>query len=92
MEESDTPKEGAMTEPNEASPVFPDMAFPIVVPAPGFQHYEMGLTKREYFAACALQGVLTKEEARNTGVTYSEFALDAVRFADALIKALNNGE
>lgn len=60
-----------------------------------------GLTKREYFAACALQGVLAslssfemldayKADAAKRGVRITElFALEAVQSADALITELN---
>jgi hypothetical protein len=45
-----------------------------------------GLTKREYFAAIALQGLLTDNESANTK---EEFAGYAVKFADALIEELS---
>lgn len=44
-----------------------------------------GLTKREYFAAMALQGIL----ANNSTTTTEYYAIDAVRIADALIDELN---
>jgi hypothetical protein len=43
-----------------------------------------GLTKREYFAAIALQGILSQHDSRPT---YT--ATLAVEYADALIDALN---
>lgn len=43
-----------------------------------------GLTKREYFAAMALQGLLANDSALITGK-----ARDAVQAADALIEELN---
>lgn len=43
-----------------------------------------GLTKREYFAAMALQGLLANDSALITGK-----ARDAVQAADALIEILN---
>jgi hypothetical protein len=46
-----------------------------------------GLTKREYFAAIAMQGLLSNYH-NNNNPYYS--ARDAVNFADELIKALNN--
>lgn len=49
---------------------------------------ELGLTKREYFAAMAMQGI----EARQPGGKLSgfdEFAYLAVQMADALIAELN---
>ncbi len=45
-----------------------------------------GLTKREYFAAMALQGLLTDNESPNSR---EEFAGYAVKFADALIDELS---
>lgn len=42
-----------------------------------------GLTKREYFAAMAMQGMLSDPER------YGVIAKGAVKFADALIKELN---
>jgi len=50
---------------------------------PGIQH--PGLTKREYFAAKALQGLL----ANNTIIISKTVAEDAVKLADHLTKALN---
>jgi hypothetical protein len=44
-----------------------------------------GLTKREYFAAMALQGMLARGTYRPGGAN----AADAVREADLLIAALN---
>ena len=42
-----------------------------------------GLTKREYFAALAMQGIITK------GYTNGYIAKEAVEIADALIEELN---
>ena len=47
---------------------------------------EYGLTKREWFAGMALQGMLGDPERNGTIETY---ALEAARFADALMKELN---
>ncbi len=46
--------------------------------------FETGLTKREYFAAAALQGLLT-----NPDITLGGAAKEAVRQADSLIRILN---
>lgn len=46
---------------------------------------QYGLTKREYFASMAMQGVLS----RHIEDTYENFAEVSVGMADALIKALN---
>ena len=48
----------------------------------GGYYSHKGLTKREYFAAKAMQGMLLHD--RGEGI-----ALDAVAMADALIEALN---
>jgi len=45
---------------------------------------DTGLTKREYFAAIALQGILSQDDSRP-----SDAANWAVEYADALIDALN---
>lgn len=47
-----------------------------------------GLTKREYFAAMALQGILSNA-ATNNDVETSHIVEDACLFADALIEELN---
>lgn len=47
-----------------------------------------GLTKREYFAAMAMQGyVASRKDADGTSI--SDITKDSVRFSDALIAALN---
>ena len=48
-----------------------------------------GLTKRESFAAMAMQGILGTYDHRNFTVDHNEIADNAVRCADALIKALS---
>lgn len=48
---------------------------------------ERGVTKREYFAALALQGILAHLQGYND-LTYKGAARDAVRHADALLEAL----
>ena len=58
--------------------------FPEAYAFPSTKDYR-GLTKREYFAALALQGLL----AGDPDVAYKGAAEDAVSHADALIKALN---
>lgn len=58
-----------------------DSSFPVIA-----ENYiiDGGLTKREYFAAMALQGLL----ANDSGLITSK-ARDAVKAADALIEELN---
>lgn len=49
-----------------------------------------GLTKREYFAAMALQGFISGDEIKRTNRRTSEsIAEGAVMYADALITSLN---
>jgi hypothetical protein len=58
-----------------------DMAYPCNGPnAPAY-----GLTKRELFAAMAMQGMFTFS---GPGVVFKEYAVDAVHAADALLKEL----
>ena len=51
----------------------------------GHPDYAAGLTKREYFAAQALAGLLAQSPC---SASAEQFAQEAVRAADALIKAL----
>ena len=50
-----------------------------------------GLTKREYFAAMAMQGILASNTAgmSSSRIDIFAFAEQGVKAADALIKALN---
>ena len=48
--------------------------------------YSTGLTKRELFAAMAMQGLLADQSIDGTASRYAGFA---VKCADALIEALN---
>jgi hypothetical protein len=61
-------------------------AFPMRNPDPS-QNDEFGLTKREYFAAMALQGLLANG---NYITNYKFLGEESVMFANALIEALNN--
>jgi len=60
---------------NDGGPAFPT---PV-----GVQHND-GMTLRDYFAAAALQGMLTDPNKEGSG---SEFARDAYSCADAMLKA-----
>jgi hypothetical protein len=65
-----------------------ECAFPFVLPEDtSFPDYQEGMTKREYFAAKALQGLLAA--AGGLDLTKWEYPKDAVLFADALIAELN---
>ena len=48
-----------------------------------------GLTKREYFAAMAMQGILANNEEGNTQWNYAVIGKHSVLAADALIEQLN---
>lgn len=50
---------------------------------------ERTLTKREQIATAAMAAVLSR---RSVGGTYEDIAKTATRYADALIKELNNGD
>ncbi len=61
-----------------------DSSFPVIA-----ENYiiDGGLTKREYFAAMAMQGLLANDSALITNK-----ARDAVQAADALIEILNKAK
>ena len=60
------------------------VAFPIVGDA--FDDKHKGLTKREYFAAMALQGLIASDKIASTDIyTAAEYAIG---FADELLKQL----
>ena len=69
-----------MSAPNDGGPAFPHG-----------RPYDTahGLTKREYFAAKALQGLLANP---NHDGKFSDFAEDAVKHADALLAELAKTE
>lgn len=48
----------------------------------------LGLTKREHFAALAMQGLVVADGYYNTD--WAILAIDSLKAADALIAALNN--
>ena len=50
-----------------------------------------GLTKREYFAAMAMQGILS-DAANGIAPNWDRLAQDSLCAADALIKALGDGK
>ena len=62
---------------------------PVYPLKPEFYRKE-GLTKREYLAAMAMQGIMANSEYIPTvDAHFQNIAQDAVRAADALIKELN---
>lgn len=48
-----------------------------------------GLTKREYFAAMAMSGIVSNSAELIVQLSYESIAEDSIRIADALIKELN---
>lgn len=70
--------------------LFEDKAFPFTVTDSPDQQIAVypGITKREYFAALAMQAMVTRTSyAKDPGATGF-----AVIYADALIEALNSGK
>lgn len=63
-------------------------AFPLALPHPQ-SDYAPGLSKREYFAAKAMQGLLSCDYVGNVGKSGEEVANMAIEYADALINELN---
>lgn len=83
---------------NPNDPAFPVKAFRVVIPKPlmtaklaiGMKEIEEtipGLTKREYFAAVALQALLGEQEYHKW--SRKQYAIEAVACADALIAELS---
>jgi len=60
-----------------------DTVYPVTLDV----HKEEGITKREYFAAMAMQGLISARAYDLCDIEYT--AIDAVNMADALIKELN---
>jgi len=82
------------------SKMMSDSAFPVTIelqyssrPEVGFRSTSKGISKREYFAAMAMQGLATKEEIQATDGWNRDrkesCARYAVNMADALIAELN---
>jgi hypothetical protein len=56
-------------------------------PEGGVSHPQDGCTKREYFAAMAMQGIISN--SKNHLIRFDDAANQSVIMADALINALN---
>jgi hypothetical protein len=79
-------------------------AFPVEVSVDGngnltgsstspFSSFEIGLTKREYFAAKAMQGIMANETTNPASERHFDYrATQAIKMADALLKALEQKE
>lgn len=60
-------------------------ASPIVVPTGEVDQMFPGLSKKEYFAGVAMQGLLANPTVDAMGIVPVEIAKDAVAFAEALL-------
>ena len=74
---------------NHNEPAFPGEETVTMGGIPSGHEYHYGLTKREYFSAKALQGLLANP---NNDGKRSEYAKDAVNQADALLAELAKTE
>lgn len=78
------------------SEVHTDMAFPFALMQAnhGYSHISIGMTKREYFAAMAMQGLLASEYGgvkqwqEDSKQWFDDISCCAVESADALLKKL----
>lgn len=78
--------EGRLESRFEIGKLIKNSAFPFEIEHKDGKIYAKGLTKREYFAAMAMQGMLNK-------FMYLDNAAEmSVNAADALIKALNESQ
>ena len=64
-------------------------AFPLVIPEPGFQYHEAGMSLRDWFAGMALQGFCSNGvDTQTHGEFYVQIAVSqAYKIADAMLKA-----
>lgn len=75
-----------MSNSNAEQPAFPEPFSTYNPKDGGIEHRSVsGLTKREYFAAMAMQGLLACPDVNGS---QSELAIDSIDFADALLSAL----
>lgn len=83
-----------MTNPNESVTPLQDYGT-ILGDRIEYRYEGNGLTKRELFAAMAMQGILSNSSLRSPKTNTSAFAAyaaDSVCYADALIEGLNRTE
>jgi hypothetical protein len=73
---------------NKNQPAFTKSAF--YHPAWGVDHPHEGLTKREYFAGVALQGIMSHPHISK--LSNKQFAILSVELADALLEQLDKTE
>lgn len=67
-----------------------DSAFPRIGVTPGAPHDEVGLTKREYFAALAMRALVAKGYLTDSPSKFYQPTLEsrAIQIADALLREL----
>lgn len=65
-----------------------ETAFPMVVDATKHTEWHSGLTKREYFAAVAMQGLLANSNETIVNLMDSQKAEYAIIMSDKLLKQL----
>lgn len=70
-----------------------ETAFPMVVDATKHTEWHSGLTKREYFAAVAMQGLLSNPNIKrpmrsDLPKEHEDFADTCIQYADELLKQL----
>lgn len=71
-------------------PAMPTVVGVNLIPQVGEGQWQMpGLTKREKFAAMAMQGYCGGEFTGQSGMAHGQIAEWSVKMADALIEALN---
>lgn len=72
---------------NGQQPKDSDWAFPVI--NPDNTYAQLGLTKREYFAGLAMQGILSNSSHWDDSLKNLQWASKtSVKFADALLKEL----
>ena len=77
-----------MNAPKDGGPAFP-MGIPEGVHKTHPAYSQKGMSKREYFAAIILSGMVADPSVRGIRYNASEFALTAVTQADELLAALS---
>ena len=61
----------------------------VVITSTKWNTAHKGLTKREFFSAMALQGIIAAQRICETGIDHEANAEASVKAVDALINALN---
>ncbi len=81
---------------NSEKPIYPQEYEERAPGAPSYhqkvKHQHLGLTKREYFAGLAMQGLLSNPSFKlsNDMAPEKQYAISALVYADELLKQLEN--